>query len=210
MISKLSQRILSALILGPVALILIYLGGVFFAGLLLVCFVLCGYEWTKLWKKIGNPFILIFGFFYLAIAFFQFFMLRLTGNFWMEFIPMIIAVWLSDISGYFFGKNFGKIRPFPNVSPNKTWAGFLGAILAPGIVFQIYKISDPIAFIVGCLIGILGQVGDLVISALKRKADVKDTGAIIPGHGGLLDRIDSLLFVSIFYPLILNIVQVLL
>jgi phosphatidate cytidylyltransferase len=114
----------------------------------------------------------------------------------------LMFAWMADTGGYFFGRSFGKHPLYPAVSPKKTWEGLLGALL--GAVFGAllahfwYLPEIPLghAVLLGLLAGILGQLGDLAESLLKRSTAVKDSGNIIPGHGGLLDRIDALLFAS--------------
>ncbi len=106
----------------------------------------------------------------------------------------------SDVGAYFIGKNFGKRKLVPNISPNKTWEGFIGGILlaigfaalSTALFFPEfpYKFSIPLAI----LMALVGVGGDLAESAMKRGSKVKDAAAILPGHGGLLDRLDSLLF----------------
>jgi phosphatidate cytidylyltransferase len=112
----------------------------------------------------------------------------------------LIITWANDTCAYFGGRLFGKHKLYPEVSPNKTWEGFafgivgsvLGLFIARAVAFHFLNISDCLA--VGLLGGILGPIGDLTESMLKRAYDVKDSGKILPGHGGLLDRIDALIF----------------
>ena len=112
--------------------------------------------------------------------------------------------WLADTGGYFVGRRFGKAKLYPSVSPNKTWAGLYGAMLGStiaGVVAALtylpeLRLIHGIAL--GLVGGVVGQLGDLVESLLKRSVGVKDSGTIIPGHGGILDRIDAVLFVSPF------------
>jgi phosphatidate cytidylyltransferase len=126
-----------------------------------------------------------------------------------DVIVLLLATgWLSDTGGYFAGKYLGKRKLYPAVSPNKTWAGAVGGVgfaLAGGFAFQAWRTSlaalTPIDVIV--LVGFgsaLGQVGDLFESLIKRSRGVKDSGTLLPGHGGLLDRVDAILFIApLFY-----------
>ena len=114
----------------------------------------------------------------------------------------LFIVWLTDSGAYIFGKQFGKHKLAPHVSPNKTWEGSIcGSLLATIIAtawmyyFSVGHTSLLVAVIVTLVLSIAGQFGDLVESALKRYYQVKDSGKILPGHGGILDRFDSLLFV---------------
>jgi phosphatidate cytidylyltransferase len=110
--------------------------------------------------------------------------------------------WLADTGGYFVGRRFGRSKLYPIVSPNKTWAGLYGALIGSTFAGAVASLTylPRLPLLHGCLLGLLGgiigQLGDLVESLLKRSVGTKDSGSIIPGHGGILDRIDALLFVA--------------
>ena len=110
--------------------------------------------------------------------------------------------WLADTGGYFFGRFLGKTKLYEAVSPKKTRAGFVGAIIGStvgGLVahfFYLPTLSLAAAVGLGVVCGALGQFGDLVESLVKRSTGIKDSGSIVPGHGGMLDRIDALLIVA--------------
>lgn len=114
----------------------------------------------------------------------------------------LMFAWMADTGGYFFGRFWGKTPLYPSVSPKKTWEGLIGALL--GAVFGSllahfwYLPSIPLAHVLplALVAGLFGQMGDLAESLLKRSTSTKDSGHIIPGHGGLLDRIDALLIAS--------------
>ena len=117
-------------------------------------------------------------------------------------IAILVSIWMCDTMAYFGGLSMGKHKLFPRVSPNKSWEGavwgFFGALITM-ILFQHYflpylKLHQ--AIIIGVMIGVFGQIGDLIESLLKRDAGVKDSSSLIPGHGGVFDRFDSLIFVS--------------
>jgi phosphatidate cytidylyltransferase len=120
----------------------------------------------------------------------------------MMVASIIVSLWVCDTAAYFVGLAIGRHRLFERVSPKKSWegaiAGFLGAALtivaAQQLVLPFVTASQ--AVILGCLIGITGQLGDLVESRFKRDAGVKDSSALIPGHGGVYDRFDSIVFVA--------------
>ncbi|WP_309386599.1 phosphatidate cytidylyltransferase [Cerasicoccus frondis] len=108
---------------------------------------------------------------------------------------------LNDIAQFLWGKSLGKRKIIPGVSPNKTWAGFLGgvgtsAVLGAILGPQLTPLSCLAAFFIGGGIGVFGFLGDVTVSALKRDLGIKDSGSILPGHGGVLDRIDSLMFTA--------------
>jgi phosphatidate cytidylyltransferase len=118
----------------------------------------------------------------------------------------VVLTWVSDIGAYAVGKTLGKTKLMPLVSPGKTRAGALGALVAAALVAVAYDawVLRPVAHLtlgwqravlLAIILSVAGQIGDLVKSLLKREAGVKDSGRFLPGHGGALDRIDSLLFV---------------
>lgn len=119
----------------------------------------------------------------------------------------MIPLWVGDSAAYFVGKAFGKHKLAPNISPNKTWEGaianLLGCLLGAWMVGEWLKIPLGVSLLCGTVSGILGQAGDLFESSLKRRAGVKDSGNLLPGHGGLLDRLDSLIATAPFVTLIL-------
>ena len=120
------------------------------------------------------------------------------GNLWILFL--LTVIFMSDTGAFYIGRFFGKRKLYPSVSPNKTWAGAFGGLLAgviSGLLFSYLFRPGGFPLQAGLLAGALsvcGQVGDLVESMLKRNAGVKDSGRILPGHGGLLDRVDGVLF----------------
>ncbi|MBN2033680.1 MAG: phosphatidate cytidylyltransferase [Deltaproteobacteria bacterium] len=122
------------------------------------------------------------------------------GNLWILFL--LTVIFISDTGAFYFGRFFGKRKLYPSVSPNKTWAGAVGGLLVgvlSGLFFSYLFRLGGFPLQVGLLAGslsICGQVGDLVESMIKRNAGVKDTGRILPGHGGILDRVDGVLFAS--------------
>lgn len=141
----------------------------------------------------------IFGAFYIGIGFYY---LIETRYFGLEFIVYaLIVIWLTDTGAYFIGRKFGKRKLWPDISPNKTIEGSIGGIGSAVIFACLFQYFFPVTSSYILLVGvtiiasIVGQLGDLVESALKRHYDVKDSGTLLPGHGGILDRFDSLLFV---------------
>lgn len=136
---------------------------------------------------------------YVGIGFHYLIVTREAGLAYIIFALLI--VWVTDSGAYFTGRAFGKNKLWPEISPNKTIEGFVGGILLAvvgAIIMQFiqpFEISWALLIVVTIVASIFGQMGDLVESAIKRHYDVKDSGKILPGHGGILDRFDSLLFV---------------
>jgi len=133
--------------------------------------------------------------FFMALGFFQ-------GNFNFHLpLGFILLLWTNDTFAYLFGRKFGKTKLFERHSPKKTWEGFIGGIIATALIaFLISHYFQEISaihwIIVALIISIFGTMSDLVESMLKRSINVKDSGIILPGHGGLLDRFDGLLLAA--------------
>ena len=114
---------------------------------------------------------------------------------------LVLLTELNDISQYISGKTFGSKKITPTVSPNKTWGGFIGGVIvttcvAIGLAPWLTPLTFEQSIIAGLLIGMCGFIGDVVISAVKRDIGVKDASSLIPGHGGILDRLDSLMYTA--------------
>ena len=132
-------------------------------------------------------------------------LIRLRNDFpegWKLVFFLLLVVWLGDSGAYYFGKSFGKHKLSPRISPKKTVEGLIGGIVtsvvaAVVIHFTFFR-SFPLihAILAGVLLSFAGVVGDLAESMWKRSADVKDSGTLLPGHGGFLDRFDSILFTA--------------
>ena len=169
-------------------------------------------------KKINltNWAISFFGLVYIPMSLSLFFQLRgfMVNTFFMDWsfsIPLLViaSIWVNDTMSYIVGSIIGK-TPLSAVSPNKTWEGTVaGVILAVLIVTKIFGIWIPIQekfiFLISLVAAIAGNFGDLFESSLKRQAGVKDSGKMMPGHGGFLDRFDSILLATPFVWLLLQI-----
>lgn len=107
----------------------------------------------------------------------------------------LLLIWTNDTLAYVFGRTLGRHKLMPKVSPGKTWEGFIGGILSAGAVAWALT-GIPAAALQGVLIGVLATAGDLTESAWKRKHGIKDSGSIMPGHGGFLDRFDGFLYTT--------------
>jgi phosphatidate cytidylyltransferase len=203
------KRFLSSLIILPIALLFIVDGSVFFIFFLSILFLATSYEWIKMSKK--RDLNKIFGIIFLILSFYTSFKLRNYAGLNFFLFICLISVF-TDIGGYIFGKFF-KGPKLTKISPNKTYSGVIGSFILPliaGLIYTDYftfgvivslklqEISNnmDLTFLFLVLsISIISQVGDLIISYFKRLAKIKDTGKILPGHGGLLDRVDGLIFV---------------
>ncbi|MCR2820687.1 phosphatidate cytidylyltransferase [Lederbergia panacisoli] len=136
---------------------------------------------------------------YIGIGFFYFVQIREEGLVYLFYA--LFVVWVTDSGAYFFGRKFGRNKLWPDISPNKTVEGFFGGIASGLLVAVLFIFFSNIQIhffhllIVTIIISIFGQMGDLAESALKRHYAVKDSGNLFPGHGGILDRCDSWLFV---------------
>ncbi len=191
---KVLKRALSAFLIAPVVLGVIWYGHIAFAALLGL---VLGLALSELWQmskhvKYRWSTLLSVGV-YICFGILMCFHLRHIYGFYPTFL-FFFAMWGSDIGAYFAGKFIGGAKMSPGISPNKTWTGYLGALLSPVVVLMLGLLSFDYGLVIaGVALGVAGQAGDLFVSWLKRDASVKDTGNIIPGHGGLLDRIDSLI-----------------
>jgi phosphatidate cytidylyltransferase len=141
----------------------------------------------------------------------------LIANYYDPFNPNILLgtfllAWINDTFAYLVGKNFGRQKLFPSISPKKTVEGFLGGLFFSCVSsYFIAKFTETLDFtnwlILSIIISVFGTIGDLVESKYKRQAGVKDSGNIMPGHGGLLDRLDSIIFAAPFIYLFLRILK---
>lgn len=134
----------------------------------------------------------------------HFILLRLQAQGFYLLFLVFLATWVTDTGAYLVGSRWGRHKLVPHISPRKSWEGAIGGLILAVIVMAYARnflpVDLPSGWLVGLLISVAAQLGDLVESAMKREAGVKDSGWILPGHGGILDRIDSLLLaVPLFY-----------
>ena len=249
----LRKRFLSALVLGPTALLCVWLGAELYTLLIAICIAILTWEWvhlcgmrTRVFPGLGVPLaiflagivavighsalswaVLVAGFFlawtgaersrgrrgvpqqpalslalgvlYIGIAGLCLIELRHDNEAGRDNILFLLsAVWASDIGAYMAGRVFGGPRLWPQVSPNKTWSGSIGGLVFAMLVGALLTLvlapgSMARAAAVAAILAVATQAGDLLESAIKRHFKVKDTSSLIPGHGGLLDRLDGLL-----------------
>jgi len=247
--AELRTRIISALVLAPVALGLTWFGGWPFAVLLGVAAVIMAYELSTLLPgisvtmrimlagfaliaigltAIGGPFVaLLIGMagltFAITIAIltsapplspaiaFPYLILPLISLLWLRegddygriaVFWLLFTVWATDTFAYFAGRGIGGPQLAPRLSPNKTWAGLIGGMVGAALVGAItamwFSLGSPLGLaLVSAVIAVIAQAGDIFESALKRRAGVKDSGKVIPGHGGILDRVDGLVTAAV-------------
>lgn len=245
--ASLLHRIVSAVILVPPVLAIVYFGSPYFELLVVLAAAGMSYEWARLcgggevrpmgWMLLalvllilaaaiagpdrvavgllavgaaglyltarsgegGHAVWLAGGVFYVAVPSIACLWLRADSNTGMAlFFWLLGVVWTTDIAAYVFGRTIGGAKLAPAISPNKTWAGLLGAIFCAGLAGwgAARGLGLPKAVLLGgfgAVLAIVAQTGDLAESAIKRHFGVKDTGTLIPGHGGLLDRLDGLM-----------------
>ena len=201
MSKELIKRIISSIILLPLSFYFIIQGSFVLIFFTVVCFIVSSYEWNMMTK---NRSYKIYGFIFLIITFYTFYSLSIDV-FGVFFVILICAS--TDIGGYLFGKLF-KGPKLTKISPNKTYAGMIGGYFLSLITLTlITNIIDypgtPIQFfLITILISTVSQIGDIIVSYFKRLSKIKNTGKLIPGHGGLLDRIDGMIFAFPIYYLV--------
>jgi phosphatidate cytidylyltransferase len=167
--------------------------------IIIVC-LFCVYEWNRIFKKKNH--IYLIGLLILLFFFLSLLKIYNLEDYNLKFLWLILIAWLTDIGGYIFGKLFGGPKLI-KISPNKTWSGAFGSLILSQLAFLIlfldsnYKLNINIFFF-QFLLSIIGQIGDILMSYIKRINDKKDTSNFIPGHGGFLDRVDGLIWIFIF------------
>jgi phosphatidate cytidylyltransferase len=211
-------RALTAIIFAAVMLIGLCINGWLFISLCAVIMLGCLFEYRKIVRLIAPkgftylnmlalPYIILPLFLYAQLGF------VLDKPAAKQFSPLlpcatIFSIWINDTMAYVVGSFIGK-TPFSKISPNKTWEGTIGGAILCVIVIGLLGMYLPIAqtlpakhwFAIASICAVFGTLGDLYESKLKRLAGVKDSGSFMPGHGGFLDRFDSLLFASVFVAL---------
>ena len=192
------KRFAVSLLAFPLIYILLY-QKLLFNLLILIVFLFCLYEWNKIFKKKNSIFFL--GLFILLVFLFSLIRIYNFEDFNLKFLWLILITWLTDVGGYIFGKLFGGPK-LVKISPNKTWAGALGSLILSQLAFLIFFLDNSYKFNVAIIfiqifLSIVGQIGDILMSYIKRKNNKKDTSNFIPGHGGFLDRVDGLIWIII-------------
>lgn len=211
--TELKPRFVSSLVLVALFLTAEIIGGMLFVALILATSMLMIREWDGLTHEYGGywPW---YGIAYVTIPCLSLLWLRDIATEASPHAGMGLVLYLmfvvsaTDIGAYFVGKKFGRTKLAPAVSPGKTWEGLAGGVVAAGLVglassiFTPYPATALHCLAVGMLLAFVAQAGDLFESWLKRKAGVKNSSDLIPGHGGILDRVDGLLSTSVVFALI--------
>lgn len=244
--SSLKARVISALVLAPLAAGAIYLGSPVFDLLILVAVLIMAWEWRRMcaggrfdapgmvmaaavaiatgltsFHLVGPAalsvlagglivFFLIFGserkssgwtlagVLAVGLTGVSMILLRQTGGDWMVTLWFLVAIWATDICAYFVGRAVGGPKLAPKISPGKTWSGLMGGIAGAvgwSVIWALWTEAGQAGTLalIGGAVAVLAQLGDLGVSRVKRRFGVKDTGTLIPGHGGLLDRVDGII-----------------
>ena len=205
------KRVFSSLILIPIVLFVTIKGSIFFNFFISICLIITAYEWLQMSKANIQK---IFGLFFIIISFYSIFKIRNDFNQDYFHILLIAIICIStDTGGYIFGKLL-KGPKLTKLSPKKTYAGMFGSfLLSITVTIIFFNLTSKIynfkyteeTFIFVLLVSLVSQIGDIIISYFKRLSKIKDTGNIIPGHGGILDRIDGMIFAFPFsYLVFLN------
>lgn len=218
--SETKTRTISALILGAAVLFITWYNATSFTAMCLLGGFILGREWWSLTKHRSWLFVPL-GVLYIGAGIASLIFIRTLmaePNEQASYLVFMLfgLVWSADIGGYIVGKRFGKHKIWPRVSPGKSWEGLLGSILFStlywlGVVQLLGSgINATVALfslVVCSVFSVVGLLGDLFESALKRNAGVKDSGKLIPGHGGLFDRVDALLPCAMLFALILLVMK---
>lgn len=207
--ADLRRRAISAAVLAPVALACIWAGGLAFAALIALAGLLLLAEWGRLCSAARARLLMAVGSVWIILAG--------AGLLWVRADPLVgranllflvLLIWASDISAYLVGRVLGGPKLAPRISPGKTWSGAVGGVVAAilvgfGAAWQLSSTGGAGMIVaVSVVFCVIGQLGDLAESLVKRRFGVKDSGSLIPGHGGLLDRLDALLAVAPFAALL--------
>ncbi len=193
------QRIITSLVLIPLALYAIYFSKNLFLFIAIAITILMTIEWLDMIKNSHEitKWRLV-GFFYILIPIYAVIRLRFIDEdivFWMFAI-----IWATDIFAFFAGRTLGGPKLAPTISPNKTWSGMAGGVLASAIIgfISAFMFTGSVMFFVfaSIFLSLIEQISDLLESKFKRIFGVKDSGNIIPGHGGILDRLDGMMLVA--------------
>ena len=196
---NLFMRSLSAISICIVVFLSLYFGKITFYSLSIFVTVISSFELFNITE--GKKLCYVLAFFIIVMPYSSLLYIYNLPNGKIILLWLISVICVTDTAAYFVGKNIGGKKIIPIISPNKTWSGLLGGIIASTVISVIVSIIFGIffifhAFIAGILMAIIAQIGDITESSIKRLYKVKDSGAFIPGHGGILDRMDGFIFTA--------------
>ena len=197
--SNFKKRFVISLLAFPIIYSLLY-QKIFSNILIVIVCLFCAYEWNKIFNK--KNYIYLFGLVILLVFFLSIIKIYNLQDYNLKFLWLILIAWLTDIGGYIFGKLFGGPK-LTKISPNKTWSGVFGSLILSQFACLIFFLDSNYIlnfniFLFQFLLSVVGQIGDILMSYIKRINDKKDTSNFIPGHGGFLDRVDGLIWIFIF------------
>ena len=209
--NEFEKRLLTSFFIIPLALFFIIKGSLFYIFFLGIIFLISIYEWFEITKNLKVSKII--GTIFILFSIYSAYLLRNEKGLYVFIFILLISV-LTDIGGYIFGKTF-KGPKLTKISPNKTYSGVIGSfflsIIGGLTYFDLFMGNIPlrveqhiVVLTIIVIISLVSQLGDLIISFFKRITKIKNTGKILPGHGGLLDRIDGIIFTMPFSYTILN------
>ena len=206
--NEFKNRLISSILMVPAIIFIVFLGSYYFISFLYLCFAISVYEWIKMYNSKAY---LVPGVFLQMLSFYSAYKVRYTSYNEFDgaslFLFVLFICVLTDLGGYFFGKIL-KGPKLTKISPKKTISGFVGGFLLPLLIYYVLtkvefltfnnqnlieNFLSLIFFII--TISFISQIGDITVSYFKRVSGIKNSGNIIPGHGGILDRIDGMIFV---------------
>ncbi len=197
--ADLGIRVISALVLAPITIICVWVGGLIFTAIVAAAVLGLAVEWLGLCRRSSRALLRPAGLAYVMLAG--------VAMLWLRYDPtagradvlfLLFIVWAGDVGAYLVGRWIGGPRLAPVISPGKTWSGSVGGLLAAVAAGSLvaHFLSDAApwrAILIAAVLGVVAQAGDLLESFVKRRLQVKDSGYLIPGHGGLFDRLDGVL-----------------
>ena len=218
--SDLPVRFVSAVAMLGLSFIALWFGGWFWIGFVVLLAGLVLWEWNLMTREFEtSPMAEVawqfVGALYVGAAALAIIQVRLNYDVWTVLLAFIAPIVAVDVGAYFAGRSIGGPRIAPSISPSKTWAGFAGGVVAASFITIGIEVSDigpttmpgftlsavGLAALSGFLIALIAQAGDFFESWMKRRAGVKDSSGLIPGHGGVFDRLDG--FIAVFFVLFL-------
>jgi phosphatidate cytidylyltransferase len=204
--NELKKRIITASVLIPIVIFVIYASQQIFDIFMIVISILMGYEWITIIKNAENSEEKwkIYGLFYILVPCISLIYVKSVNSNIAMYV--ILICWVTDTAALFVGKTFGGPKLAPTISPGKTWSGLSGGVIASMLMGALFSFlfKESVTFFVffSGFLAVIEALGDLLESKFKRIFNIKDSGNIIPGHGGVLDRLDGLTLLAPFVALV--------